>query len=207
LACVGCLATLAAAPRRVWPRPCPPGLPATWSVADYGGPPRDLLLAYKERGAIGVGRALAQPLARAVDSATADRPGPITIVPVPSSAAAVRERGDDVVATLARLAARSLRAGSRPARVVPLLRQRRAVADSAGLSSRDRQANLDRALRARPWPVRASRGDLVVIVDDLVTTGATLAEAARALRQAGVPVIAAATVAATRRHAPDGIHI
>jgi orotate phosphoribosyltransferase len=49
----------------------------------------------------------------------------------------------------------------------------------------------------------------VVLVDDLVTTGATLTDCARALREVGADVVAAATVAATRRHrgvAQQGLH-
>jgi predicted amidophosphoribosyltransferase len=54
-------------------------------------------------------------------------------------------------------------------------------------------------MTVRPPAVGALGGRPVVIVDDLVTTGASLAEAARALRVAGAEVIGAATVAATQR--------
>jgi predicted amidophosphoribosyltransferase len=79
-----------------------------------------------------------------------------------------------------------------------LLRPRRAVADQAGLGSAGRAANLQGALVA----VRPLAGRAVVIVDDLVTTGATLADAARALLVAGASVHGAATVAATQRRVP-----
>uniref|UniRef100_UPI0015F093D9 ComF family protein n=1 Tax=Streptomyces shenzhenensis TaxID=943815 RepID=UPI0015F093D9 len=64
------------------------------------------------------------------------------------------------------------------------LRQRRAVADQAGLNSRQRFANLAGALEVTAGGARLLAGGRVVLVDDLVTTGATLAEAARAVREA-----------------------
>lgn len=199
LVCPSCLATLDVTPRRASPSPCPPGFPPTWSVADYAGVARDLLLAYKERSAIGLGRPLALRLATAVRSATGDHPGAVVLVPVPSSVAAVRERGDDVVAVLARMAARALRRDGRSAWALPALRQRRSVADSAGLPATDRLTNLDHALLVRPGAAARLAGRYVVLIDDLVTTGATLTEAARAMQAAGVSVAAAATVAMTRR--------
>jgi len=77
----------------------------------------------------------------------------------------------------------------------PCLVQSRPVADQAGLGARARQQNLAGAFRLRR-PITAGA---VVIVDDLVTTGSSITEAARVLREAGIPVLGAATVAATVR--------
>ena len=68
--------------------------------------------------------------------------------------------------------------------------------DQAELTYEHRRANLHGALRARRISALAARE--VVLVDDISTSGASLAEAARALRDAGVPVLGAATVAAAR---------
>lgn len=88
-------------------------------------------------------------------------------------------------------------AGDRGAPVVCVqaLQHRRRVADQAGLNASDRAANLAGALQAR----FDLRGQRVIVVDDVITTGATLAEAARALRAAGAEVPAAAVIAATSR--------
>jgi predicted amidophosphoribosyltransferase len=122
------------------------------------------------------------------------------LVPIPSSAAAVRERGRDVVLALARRAAWTLRRDGVPVVVTPALRHGRRVADSAGLDAAGRAANLAGAfvLRRRAMPSCGA----AVVVDDLITTGATIAEAAGVLRAAGVPVVAAVAVAATKRRMP-----
>lgn len=91
----------------------------------------------------------------------------------------------------------ALRATGVPVTCVPVLRHRRRVADQAGLGAAARSANLAGALQAiAPWRVQGRR---VVVVDDVITSGATLAEAARTLQAAGARVTAAATVAATPR--------
>jgi predicted amidophosphoribosyltransferase len=84
--------------------------------------------------------------------------------------------------------------------VARLLRPDRVVADQSGLSSTERAANLAGGMRAWPTPDPAR----LVVVDDLVTTGATLVEAARALRQEGHEALGAAVLAATPRRKSPG---
>lgn len=186
--CAACVASLQA-PRRHRPEPCPRGLPPLVAAAAYDGPARAALLAHKERGRLGLARPLGAALAGAI--VRLDLPPRVVLVPVPSSAAAVRARGHDHARRLAAAAAR----GVPGARASPLLVPGRVVADQAGLDRAGRAANLAGALRARG----SLRGLPVVVVDDVVTTGATLAEAARALRAAGAEVQGCAVVAATAR--------
>lgn len=186
------------------PMPPPDGLPPLHAAVPYAGPVRELLLAHKERGALRLARPLGGLLAAAVRSALGPAGGTgggrVLLVPVPSAPAAVRARGHDALRRLARAAARELRRGGVPAAILPVLRQTRRVADQAGLSAIERRRNLRGALAV---PARlASRlpsGARLVLVDDVVTTGASLAEAARALRAAGCPPLVAATIAATCR--------
>ncbi|MYT06229.1 hypothetical protein GT021_17460 [Streptomyces sp. SID5470] len=79
-----------------------------------------------------------------------------------------------------------------PARVVAVLRQRRGVADQSGLNSRQRLDNLAGALTVVPGGGRLLAEGLVVLVDDLMTTGASLIEAARAVREARAREVQAA---------------
>lgn len=176
-------------PRQHRPRPCPPGLPTLVAAAPYDGAVRAALIAHKERGRLGLVRPLGAALAGAVRAL--DLPRRVVLVPVPSAPAAVRERGHDHARRLARAAARAVPG----ARARPLLVPARAVADQSGLGTAARAANLHAALRAR----RRLDGVLVVVVDDVVTTGATLAEATRALRAAGAQVAGCAVIAATSR--------
>jgi predicted amidophosphoribosyltransferase len=160
------------------------------AAGPYSGAARAALLAHKERGRLPLVRPLGGALAAAVTAL--DLPGPLLLVPVPSSRAAVRARGHDHALRLARTAARSLTACGVPARAAPVLRQVRATADQAGLDAAERAANVAGALACRRRPLGP-----VVVVDDVVTTGATLGEAARALRAAGAELAGGAAVAAT----------
>ncbi|WUA55044.1 ComF family protein [Streptomyces longwoodensis] len=201
--CAGCREALGGAvPRRVRPVPEPPGLPAVFAAAPYGDAVRAVLLAHKERGALGLGRELGVALAGAVGvgegrgegptpaAFTLPRPLPLPpplpliLVPVPSAPAAVRSRGHDPTRRIALAAAGVLRRAGRPARVAAVLRQGRRVSDQAGLDSRQRRENLRGALVVAPGGARVLADGPVVLVDDLMTTGASLAEAARAVREA-----------------------
>jgi len=124
---------------------------------------------------------------------------PWALVPVPSTRAALRKRGFDPTHRLAQSAARQLRRAGADAVVVPLLTHVRAVADSAGLTADQRRINLHGALSATR-DRRGARNRFLILVDDVLTTGATVAEAARALRAVDLAPTAAATIAATQRH-------
>ncbi|MEU0425901.1 ComF family protein [Streptomyces canus] len=114
-----------------------------------------------------------------------DGPGvPVLLVPVPSARRAVRARGHDPARRIALAAAGELRRAGMSARVVAVLRQRRRVADQSGLNSRQRLDNLAGALTVVPGGGRLLAEGLVVLVDDLMTTGASLTEATRAVREA-----------------------
>ena len=158
----------------------------------YADPARGVLIGHKERGRLGLARPLGGALAAAV--AVLELDGPLVLVPVPSSRAAVRARGQDHARRLARAAAHTLRVCGQPARAEPLLVQARPTADQAGLSAADRADNLAGALACRAHPA-----GLLVVVDDVLTTGATVVEAVRALRAAGGDVRGAAAVAGTSR--------
>jgi len=204
--CPRCLDALAAPARWTRPVPAPPGLPPVATVAPYDDPVRPLLIAYKEHGAVALCRPLGAALARAVALVTSQLPTlngkgprPVVLVPVPSSVRQSRRRGADVVAELAARAAGELRAAGRTVQVVRALRHVRAVADSAGLDASARAANAVGAFGLRRGAGPLVAGRVVVLVDDLVTTGASLSESAHVLRVASASVVAAATVAATGR--------
>ncbi|MER5872887.1 phosphoribosyltransferase family protein [Streptomyces sp. NPDC002044] len=190
----------------VRPSPRPEGLPVVHAAAAYEGGVRQALLAHKERGALPLAGALGGALAAAV---LAGRGGPgaevgeLVLVPVPSTRRQVRARGHDPTRRIALAAAGRLRRAGVAARVAPVLRLRRAVADQAGLGARQRRENLDGALAVCRGGARLTAGARLVLVDDLITTGATLAEAARALRAAG-PARGAAAVVAAVVAAPAG---
>jgi predicted amidophosphoribosyltransferase len=170
-----------------------------------------MILGHKEHRLLGLARPLAEVLAVTVAAALDDLlPGAPTarvlLVPVPSRPGTVRQRGHEPTTNLARFAARRLTVLGRPAACLVLLRSRQGLADQAGLDAGARALNLAGAFRAHAPALRrlarSGRPCHVVVCDDVITTGATAAEAQRALRAVGLPPLAAVAVAATRRRGP-----
>ncbi len=189
-----------------------PGRVPTRAAAEHAGPAGRAVVAFKDEQVRRLATPLGALLARAVAAALVDAgvvdagyhdatgrggdrvaprpaPGPIWLVPVPSRRGAVRDRGADHMAVLAARGARELRRSGIDAHRLRCLEHAVATPDQVGLSGAQRRANLAGALRAGVVPA-----GLVVVVDDVATTGATLTEAVRALRAAGASVCCAGTI-------------
>ncbi len=196
--CAGC-----GVPGLAWCPPCAqacaggslrvPGPVPCRAAREHAGPAGRAVVAFKDHQARRLATPLAAMLARALGDALADagapRGVPVWVVPVPSRRSAVRARGSDHTAVLAGRAARILRGSGIPANRCPGLEHARSSRDQVGLSREQRRANVAGSLRALDLPP-----GVVVVVDDVSTTGATLAEAVRALAATGRAVTCAATV-------------
>jgi predicted amidophosphoribosyltransferase len=158
------------------------------SLGRYAGARREAIVAVKEHGRSD----LVQPLAGALRMGLAQLLSwgvvqtPLTVVPAPTRRWAARRRGGDPVTRVALAAA----AGRPDLTVVQALRTRAMVADSVGLSSSDRQRNI----AGRVKLVRPVQGE-VVVVDDVVTTGATVCESVGVLHATAVTVAAVLAIA------------
>jgi predicted amidophosphoribosyltransferase len=170
-----------------------PGAPV-FSLGRYAGARRGAIVALKEHGRAD----LVEPLAVALRAGLGQLltwgvvDPPMTVVPAPTRRWAARRRGGDPVTRVALAAI----AGQRELNVVQALRTRAMVADSVGLSSSDRQRNI----AGRVKVVRAINGKAgvageVVVVDDIVTTGATVRESVRVLQTVGATVTAVLALA------------
>ncbi|MFC3504583.1 ComF family protein [Micromonospora krabiensis] len=200
--CPECVAALdALVPRPVRPTPAPPGLPPCFALGPYAGPLRETLLAYKDHGRHGLARPLGALLAEVVATAVGSA-RPLALVPVPDTAAAARARYGDHLGRLARHCAERLRVAGWPVRV---LRPLRALPrpDSVTLDSAGRAAAAAAAFRPRSARLGPDAADAVLVVlDDIVTTGVTLAAASRALLASGRTPTVTAVLAATQKRVP-----
>lgn len=194
-----------------------------WALTPYTGPVRDVVVHWKDRGRVDLDRLLAPALraaaarlgpvlaralaARVLDGPDTDGPGAraqdargaaLAVVPVPSTGAARRARSREPVTVLARAVVLGLHDAGVPARVVPALARRGSGRDQVGLGARARGRNLSDAVRmTRPGARALGGGSARLLVDDVLTTGATLAAVERVLEQHGHDVLGATVLAAT----------
>jgi len=162
----------------------PPAYDYARSAASYEGAVREALHAFKFSGK----RALARPLGDLALECLASLPAEIeAVIPVPLAPERERERGFNQATLLAERIARRLAVPTKPG----WLARVRATRPQSDLSAAERRRNVQDAFRAS----RRVAGRHVLVVDDILTTGATLGECARVLRAAGARRIGVLTVA------------
>ena len=169
----------------------PPSFDACIAAVDYAYPWADALAQFKFRGDPGWAKALAtlmrstpwmEPALEAADR----------VLPVPLSTERLRERGFNQSALLARHLAG-------PKTDLHTLLRLHATEAQSSLPRAQRMRNLRGAFAVEPSRAAALRGQRVVLIDDVMTTGATLQAATLALREAGVAHVTAAVLARTGR--------
>ena len=172
-----------------------------WALARYEGPLRGVVVAWKDRGRADLDTLLAPAAARAARTlapALREAAGhrPLLVVPAPSSAAARRTRARDHLLPVARAVAAAVGATT-----APVLRRTRG-SDQVGLGARARGGNVSVRVHRRALARAAASTDrqgppVCLLLDDVVTTGATLATSERVLERAGADVVGAFVLAAT----------
>lgn len=201
--CTECAGKLPDCGRVAWPTPTPAGLAVPFAAGEYDGLLKLMVNEHKEHAVFALARPLGQVLSDVVldllEAMADPRPrDSVHLVPVPSRPGVVRRRGHDPLLRVARVAAAGLRRRGIDACVRRRLVAGRPVLDQATLDAEDRARNLVGSMRPRR-AVGRDADALVVVVDDVLTTGSTAREAQRALEEAGTPVLGIATVAATRK--------
>lgn len=182
LLCDECRRRLAAPPQRVFPK-APPHAPV-FALGPYADPHRGVIIAMKERRNLAVRKYAGAVLAAALDflEARGEIPDDAVLVPAPTRARSARARGGDPVEQVCRATGR---------RVAPVLALDPRAADQSGLDEAGRKANLSGRVRITGVPQGR-----VVVVDDVVTTGATLQASTALLLARGAEVAACVALCA-----------
>ena len=168
-----------------------------WTLADCTGHLRRAIVAWKDRGRLD----LTRPFAAALSGAAGDvgaglGSGSLLVVACPSTAAARRRRGGNLVDALADAVVDGLLRAGVAARALPVLVRTRGH-DQVGLGARARTRNLEGHVRVSARRAALLAGRDVLLVDDVLTTGATVATCRSAIESAGARVVGAVTLAST----------
>ena len=197
--CGPCREKLRATPRLISHRPRTVGMPV-FALGPYDRMRRSLIVAMKEYNNQTVRAYVGAVLAAALRylHARGEIPHDLVLVPAPTRVRSARQRSGDPVLHMCEHAARTLAetpgAGLR-VQVLACLRIRSSAADQSRLDADARWENMAHAIELRPSSRAQLRGAHVVLVDDVVTTGATLAASASTVRGAGALVRAGLTLA------------
>lgn len=162
------------------------------SSLSYGEVTGKLLLLAKENGLVSAQKFFANALVTSINHFKIEYP--ITIVPIPSQRKSVRRRGFDSMKEIAKFILQDPDLKT-DIELEEALKITRPVSDQSSLSEEERYRNLDKALRVN----NARTSKAILVIDDVITTGSTLREAIRALKERNLTVIGAATACATQR--------
>lgn len=184
-------------------RLAPPPFERAVASAIYDGRMRDAIHALKYQRLKPAARPLGRLLAAAIAQLADQAPAEMLVVPVPLHRSKLHGRGFNQARSLAVEALKGLRSSHPNWRLslapATLLRQR-ATESQAGLTPRQRRLNLRGVFRVSD--AAAVAGNDVLLIDDILTTGATARSAAKALLEAGARSVWVATLARARRHTP-----
>lgn len=165
----------------------PPAFDATLAALDYRFPLDAVLQRYKYAGFLTV----AELMGTLLSGKAQDRPRPDALIPMPLHPARLRERGFNQATEIARVVARRL--------AIPLelhaCGRTRPTRPQAGLTVQERARNLRGVFACR----KSLEGKRVVLLDDVMTTGASLNELARTVKDAGAARVDCWVVARTPR--------
>lgn len=205
--CVRCGLPLEPGQSRCAPGDCelPPGSPVTRLRAPlaYDFPVDRLVLRAKFGRSLPVCQALGELLVAGLGPPAAAGGPPPVVVPIPLHWQRQRTRGFNQAGEIARVVARATGWPLRP----DVLRRPRPTREQSGLTAQARRRNLRRAFSV----AGVVEGRAILLVDDVITTGATVEGAAAALAAAGAGAIEAWAVARTCRrgsapgHGADGV--
>ena len=166
---------------------------AVYSAIPYSPVAKNILLSAKEQN-IKSADQLVRIALRASLQELFQKHARCALVPIPSRRSSNRRRGRDFINEMAISVAKDFGVA-----VLPLLEHQRIIRDQSKLNIASRRQNLEMALSIKPEFRGKYLGEKVVILDDLVTTGATINEANRALTRGGFAVQAAATACVALR--------
>ncbi len=197
--CAACFARFAAATRRcprcALPAPAavpvcgaclarPPAFDAAVACVDYRAPWDQLIADFKFHDALDLAAVFAASMAAAAIASVA--PLPQLVLPIPLAAGRLRERGYNQAWELARRVARRLDLAAD----AHLLLRMRETPHQLALPPEQRAGNVRGAFAVEPRRRAELAGRRVALVDDVMTTASTAAEASRALKQAGAASVA-----------------
>jgi predicted amidophosphoribosyltransferase len=166
--------------------------------SDYTSKTASVILAAKEVNDLNAIALLASSISDAIVFSILDLKinGIITLITIPSSPSAIRKRGRDHINVLAEYIQRDLQEKSVTANYAPILFQKKSMKDQSQLSSQQRMDNTKGkfAVKSCEFPQGA-----VYLIDDLITTGASMLEGVRALSEAKITIAAGITACAVGR--------
>ena len=166
--------------------------------SDYTSKTASVILAAKEGNDLNAIALLASAISQSIVFSTLDLRvnGIITLITIPSSTSAIRRRGRDHINILAQHVLKNLEEKSITANYAPILFQKKRIKDQSQLSSRQRMENTKGNFAVKSCEIPQGA---IYLIDDLITTGASMLEGVRALSEAKISITAGITACAVGR--------